>query len=232
MSKNSTKTLIAAATLAVLSTSTLAGGVDFDAALDFPGSSNLNGIVGTGISNANFVRMANGGVEIGLKTIERFQGDLSNTNEVYTATAGTSTSSSGLLGSTWNYVLAVDLGDKTISDFQIDLLLDFDAAEDATDYVNLDITGIFESQQLGGLSTFGDSQNFLFNFWQTDFGAPAFDPFATGEYEMRLSVRDRVTDAVVAEVFNTVNVVPLPPAAFAGLGLLGSLAGVRAIRRR
>lgn len=30
----------------------------------------------------------------------------------------------------------------------------------------------------------------------------------------------------------TLNVVPLPPAAFAGLGLLGGLAGVRAIRRR
>lgn len=30
----------------------------------------------------------------------------------------------------------------------------------------------------------------------------------------------------------TLNVVPLPPAAFAGLGLLGGLAGIRAIRRR
>jgi hypothetical protein len=218
--------------IAIASSGALAGSVDYDAVLNFPGSGDLDGIVGSGISNDNFVRTINGNVEVGLKSIERFVGNLNNTNDVYTASRGTSESTSGTVGSTWNYVMAIDLGSATISDYQIDLMVDFDPAAGSTNFTTLDYTAALESFGLGGLSTFGDSQNLLFSFWQNDLGAPAFDPNALGEYELRLTVRDRVTDALIADVSNTVNVVPLPGAAWAGLGLLGGLAGVRAVRRR
>jgi hypothetical protein len=56
-----------------------------------------------------------------------------------------------------------------------------------------------------------------------------------GTYVITLAVFENNQGVKGAElVSNTINiqVVPLPPAAFAGLGLLGTLAGVRAIRRR
>lgn len=56
------------------------------------------------------------------------------------------------------------------------------------------------------------------------------DPSMAGTYIIRLTAFDGT--GIVASSEITVNVVPLPPAAFAGLGLLGGLVGVRAIRRR
>ncbi len=225
-------TKLAVGVIAAAASVALGDTVDFNATLDFPGSAYLDGIVGDGISNANFVRSVSGDIEVGLKAIERFVGDLNNDDDTYFATTGTSVSPSGLQGSTWNYVLAFDLGSSTVSNYQIDLAVDFDPAAGATNFVTLDYTAALEANSLGGLSTFGDSQNLLFDFWQTVLGAPSFDPNAIGEYELRLTIRDRNTNAIEAEVSNTINVVPLPPAAFAGLGLLGSLVGVRAIRRR
>jgi hypothetical protein len=230
------KATLTATVLALTGSMALAGSVTFDAALTFPGSTNLNGVVtgSSGISNANFVRAINddAGVEIGLKAIARFTGDLNNTNEVYRATTGTSVSPTGLVGSTWNYVTAVNLGTGTLSDYQVDLLLDFNPATGVNDYVTLDYNAAIAA--LGGdlstTSTIGDSQNFDFSFWSTAYGAPDFDPNALGEYGMILRVSD--ASGIVAEVTNTVVVVPVPTAAFAGLGLLGSLAGIRAIRRR
>lgn len=215
--------------LALASSTALGGDVMYDQALTFAGS-DLDGIVGTGISNANFVSQINGDVEVGLKAIERFVGDLNNNDDVYHAQVGTSLSGGGLLGSTWSYVLAFDLGSGTVDDYQIDLMVDFDPSA-GTDFVTLDYTAVLQSFGAGGLSTFGDSQNLLFSYWQNDLGAPAFDPNALGQYELVLTIRDASTD-LVASVSNTVNVVPLPGAAWAGLGLLGTLAGVRAVRRR
>jgi hypothetical protein len=55
-------------------------------------------------------------------------------------------------------------------------------------------------------------------------------PTRAGTYYMSLTAFDGMTTVTSTDI--TVNVVPVPTAAFAGLGLLGSLAGIRAIRRR
>lgn len=53
-----------------------------------------------------------------------------------------------------------------------------------------------------------------------------------GTYIIRLTMFDAMSGDAVATSQITVNVVPLPTAAFAGLGLMAGLAGVRTIRRR
>ncbi len=198
--------------------------VDTDVAVTFAGS-DLNGIVGTGIPNSNFVRAINAGedIEIGLKAIERFVGDLPNTGDRYFADAGES--DPGL--STWNYVLVANLGPRTIADLQINLLVDFDPAFGATDFVNVDITTSAVLGGFGSLSTFGDSQNLGFDFWSLALGAPPFDLNAPGEYDFVFTVTDPTNGVVLAEVTNVVEVVPAPAgaAAFAALGVF-------ALRRR
>ena len=217
--------LLACSVVAVCGTCAMGDVVEFDAAMSFAGS-NLNGVVGTGISNANFVRSYDDdqAVEIGLKTIERFVGDLSNTGSDYFADAGES--DPGL--ATWNYVLAADLGSRTIADFQINLLVDFDPGVGTTDFVDVDVTAAFVDAGFGFLSRFGDSQNLGFSFWSL-LGAPGFDPFAAGEYDLVFSVRD-LTGSLIAESSNTVHVVPLPPAALAGFAMLAGVAGYRRLR--
>jgi len=67
----------------------------------------------------------------------------------------------------------------------------------------------------------------------TDFG------LSVGDLLTSVTVRNLDTgsstsdpDFIFGGLEGTLNVVPLPPAAWAGLGLLGTLAGVRAVRRR
>lgn len=82
------------------------------------------------------------------------------------------------------------------------------------------------------------SKNVAQNSWNygffngSGFGVlEGIDPSAVGSYIIRLTAFDGYM-MEVASTEITVNVVPVPTAAFAGLGLLGSLAGIRAIRRR
>ena len=76
------------------------------------------------------------------------------------------------------------------------------------------------------------------NSWNYDFfdaGGNAlenWDPNELGTYIIRLSVISRSTDLTLLSNSINIQVVPLPPAALAGLGLLGTLVGVRAARRR
>lgn len=65
--------------------------------------------------------------------------------------------------------------------------------------------------------------------WNLGFGFSG-NPDRAGTYYISLTAFDGMTEVVGNEI--TVNVVPLPAAAWAGLGLLGSLAGVRVMRRR
>ncbi len=200
--------------------------VDFDVPVTFAGST-LDGIVGTGIPNSNFVRAINSAedIEIGLKAIERFIGDLPNDRDRYFAPRGES--DPGL--ARWNYVLVADLGSRTIADLQINLKVDFDPAFGSSDFVDVDVTANAVAGGFGGLSVFGDSQNLGFDFWQTLFGAPAFDPLATGEYELLFSVRDPSSGELLAEVGNIVQVVPTPTAA---LGAVPAILALGAVRRR
>ncbi len=55
---------------------------------------------------------------------------------------------------------------------------------------------------------------------------------AVGSYIIRLSAFDKITGLEIVSESITVNVVPLPTAAWAGLGMLGAFAGIRTIRRR
>ncbi len=66
---------------------------------------------------------------------------------------------------------------------------------------------------------------------QTGSALEGYDVNAVGSYIVRLTVLDGMGAEVVTTDIN-VNIVPLPTAAFAGLGLLGALGGVRVIRRR
>ncbi len=202
--------------------------VDFDVPVTFAGS-DLDGIVGSGIPNSNFVRATNAAqdIEIGLKTIERFIGDLPNSQDRYFAPRGES--DPGL--SRWNYVLVADLGSRTIADLQINLLVDFDPAFGSADFVDVDVTANAVAGGFGGLSVFGDSQNLGFSFWQTIFGAPAFDPFATGEYEMLFTVRDPSSGEILAEAGNIVQVVPAPTAALGAAPVLLAFGATRRRRR-
>ncbi len=199
---------------------------DFDAAMSFAGG-DLDGIVGSGIPNSNFARSTNAseGIEIGLKAIERFVGDLPNTDGRYFAQPGISAGPP--VGSTWNYVLAADFGSRTIADLQIDLAIDFDPAFGSSLFTNVDFTASAISQGFGFLTQVGDSQNLDFDFWQLLLGAPAFDPNAGGEYELVFTVRDPANNFILAETTNFVEVAPTPGAA----AILG-LGGVVAMRRK
>ena len=57
-----------------------------------------------------------------------------------------------------------------------------------------------------------------------------WDPDALGSYIIRLTAFDNGIEAASTDI--TINVVPLPTSALAGLGLLGALGGIRIIRRR
>lgn len=184
--------------------------------------------LGTGIPNENFKVVGNAteGIEIGLKAEERFVGLLPRVGDRYDAQPGTSLSSTNLLGSTWNYVAIIDLGTATLNDYQVTLRLDFDPAPNSASFATLDYNAFALLQ--GGpsalnVSQFGDSQNSLFNFWQTLGGSP-FDPFADGEYEIELEVSDGTGVVALSDI-----VVRVPTPASAVL-LAGGL--VAAGRRR
>ena len=85
-------------------------------------------------------------------------------------------------------------------------------ATDATDYASL-------------LS----SSNVIQQSWNLGFFHG--DPDRAGTYYVSMEVFQGI-DNLVASNSITINVVPVPPAAFAGLGLLGVLGGARVIRRR
>ena len=194
-----------------------------NAPVSFAGN-DLDGIVGSGIGNSSFEVSTNAaeGVEIGLKAIERFVGDIPVWNrDRYQATPGES--EPGL--ATWNYVLVGDLGTRTIADFDLQLDVDFDPTAGSASFTTVDIDATAVLQGGSGLSVFGDSQNLGFGFWSL-LGAPAFDPFANGEYDLVFTVFAKGTSDVIARSDLTV-VVPTPSAA----GVL-ALAGLAATRRR
>jgi hypothetical protein len=196
----------------------------FDSAMSFGGSSMF------GTPNANFVRSYNAaeGIEIGMKAVTRFGDDVANTGDRYSVDPGPS--GSGPLAN-WDYVMALDLGGRTIGDFEVILSIDFDGAAGVTDFLLLD----FNDPSIGGSSSgnFIDRQNLGDSFWPF-FGAPPFDVNAIGDYEIVLSISS-LTGELLAEsrIFadNNVQVVPVPTAALAGLGLLGSMGAYRRIRK-
>jgi len=195
----------------------------FDASMSSFGMSTISGT-----QNGNFVRSYNAteGIEIGLKAVTHPGADVTNIDDRYAVDPG---SFSGAFAN-WEYVMALDLGSRTISDFHVNLSIDFDATAGATNFVTIDF-----SDPVFGLSSsnFADRKN-LGDPVLSFFGAPPFDPNALGDYEIVLSISS-LSGELLAEsrIFadNTVQVVPLPTAALAGFGLLGSMGVYRRIRK-
>jgi hypothetical protein len=188
---------------------------------------------GSGNSNTNFTIARNGNVEIGLKAKERFVGDLTTDgNGRYFAQAG-SVLNDGV--STWNLDYGFSLPQAALpSNYSFNLMVDFDAGFGTQSWVTLDIDQTLENF-FQNVNTGGDSQNLGFNFWgnstsgvlQLELDASgyiAFDPFATGEYDIVLEVLDN-TGGLVARSSIIVEVVPTP-GTLAMLGF-GSLIATR-----
>ncbi len=172
-----------------------------------------------------------GDLEIGLKAKERFVGDLTTDgNGRFFANAG-SPDNDGL--SSWNIDFGFALSrDALPSNYQMTLMVDFDAGFGTQSWVTLDLTNFFFFNAITSPSG-GGSQNPGFGFWAVDVplildasGYMAFDPNAVGEYDVKM-VLTEVTGAPLLETSIVVEVVPSPSSA----ALLG-LGGLLATRRR
>jgi hypothetical protein len=233
------KTLLTAAAVAAAASLATAGGftTTYNDSLTNFGSS-LDAFVGDGIPNSNMVVSRAGDVQVGLKAIERFVGDLATNaaGDRYIAQPGFSPTSGSnptpSTNATWNYVYAIDLGSSlTLGDVQIDFYVDFDPSS-ATDFTHIDVSTFIDANapSLNGSNKLGDSQNLAFSFWNLIYGQ-SFDPNAPGLYNFSLTLRD-AQGSLITQNDMTVQVVPLPPAAWAGLATLGAAFGVRKLRRR
>lgn len=117
------------------------------------------------------------------------------------------------------------------------MAIDHSLGDNSTTAANDVVSGIFD--YYGNISIYNVAQNssnfgFLSSFFSGN-SMDGWDPSDTGTWIITLRVFENDNGIAGAELLSTsinVIVVPLPPAAFAGLGLLGAIAGVRAVRRR
>jgi len=207
----------------------------FDDALD------AGVVIGSGIPNANFVVTTNTdrGVQVGVKALERFIGDLPNTGSRYFAQLGESPQS-GAAGAppdpgtaTWNYLYSVDLGPNlTFGEVEVNVAIDFNPAPGNSDFFEFELVSGLAAQGIDITpdSLFQDSQNLGFDFWQAigDPNIQPFNPFAAGEYFMSVDVVETATGGSLAGVSMLVDVVPAP----GSIALMGLAAAAGARRRR
>lgn len=241
--------LAAAALLAVAAPATAVTIGSFDPA-GTGTRTNLNGYIGTGISNQNMVIDSAGGITLGLKSIHRFVGDwgaatLDGDRGVYTVSAGlgADTNPANLASNptAWSYTLAYDLGGVANPlDYGLRIRLDFDPADGpvgAGDWYQIEVAGLTTQG--------GDSQTMGFDWYAafSDGPAPGFpnvtfsgtanysdiDVLTMGRYDVEVEIYELGTGNVVVATAMNVMVVPLPPAAWAGLA---GLAGAAVLRRR
>ncbi|MEM9296588.1 MAG: PEP-CTERM sorting domain-containing protein [Planctomycetota bacterium] len=201
-------------------------------------------------------------ITIALSATERFNPPAvvpdALTDGVYIAQPGTDNiGGTQLLGSEWNFNFYVEVrsvsgnNDPSISDYDFDLLYDFDGGVD-TPFSSLGLIDLDIVAPAATISTFEDdvdgeiaqgSQNLLFSFLGTSVDtdgvglvpagtgipvivAPAatYDPFAAGEYTFAIGLSTKggfPLDSVAIDVV----VVPEPGVAtLAGLGALGLMA--------
>jgi len=192
--------------------------------------------VGTGNDSNHFATSTYsdlfGSVELGLRIKTRFVGDITPTGNVYYTFVGES--SPGL--AIWNFDYSAGFsGGMNLSNTQLLLGIDFKPAVGNSDFLVLDFGN-------GAGSTFQDSQNLGFAFWQNAGFFPGnptygnvvpFNPNAPGEYKFTFTAIDRASGDTRAftSAISEVNAVPLPPAAWMGLIMFGGF-GVAAWRRR
>jgi hypothetical protein len=207
-------------------------------------------IFGSGNANGNFTIATGGGVELGLRAKIPFVGTTNYDGvDTYTYDAG----------ETWNFDWSVnsDVAGSTgnkLNDFTYALSM-FKVDADGTnpaDALTFDlINTVFADHSIGDNSTTAATDtiaadateyatliagnNVAQNSWRYGFfpfGAIAdYDVNDMGTYIVRLTAFDGAGATVASDTIY-VTVVPLPTAAFAGLGLLGALGGIQTIRRR
>lgn len=173
---------------------------------------------GGGIPNdqISYMTFNNGAYLLGLAITPRFTSpSVTNSGSSYFADTGTSTSSSGLVGSQWNFSFFAAVnntsGFKNFSDAglsSLSLFYDMDAGA-GTDF------GIwnFSSLLTQPITVIESSQNLLFSFLSSDStdptsgvsitapaGGSAFDPFASGNYEFRWFANGDETVSIDATV--------------------------------
>lgn len=182
--------------------------------------------VGNGIPDDTFVieTDANNDIQIGLSATQRFSAPVVTNNGVDTffAQAGTAVAGpNNLNGTLWNLNFSVDLGNFSMSDFEVALFVDFDPTVGVTsgDSINgdgltaLSVGGIasLDPLTLNDLSLAQGSQNMLFGFWTVappngfglNGGVP-FDGNAAGEYSFTLSVANNDLGVELATTMNVV----------------------------
>lgn len=206
---------------------------------------------GSGNSNGNFTVNRASNVEIGMRAKLPYVGTTHyDGDHTYTYTAGT----------TWNFDWSINTdvsgtGGNDLNDFTYVLSMfkrDADGSNSA-DAESFDLINLaFADHSIGNNSTtaandtvatnsteYGNliaDNNVAQNSWRYAFfnGSGSvienYNVNAVGTYLVRLTAYDGASEVVSTDI--TVNVVPLPTAAFAGLGLLGVLGGARVIRRR
>ena len=188
-------------------------------------------------------------LRIALSATERYSNDpvTDNGAAIYEAQAGSNCGvtsgtcpGSGTIGALWNFNYFVDVsGGGKLTDYQIDLYYDFDAAGpnafgDLSGLGKINITNFLLSDPGTVNNTLSeDSQNLNFAFLGSsipgllDAPAGAFDAGANGNYQFALVVSKNgfAVDSVAMEV----NVVPIPAAVW----LFGSaLVGLGWFRRK
>lgn len=253
-----TKTIIglAAASLVAIAAPASASTIGHFAPAGAAGG-NLNAYIGSGISNDNMVLDSAGGISLGLKSHNRFSGDwgaatLDGDRGVYSVDPGAGPGGAGL--TKWSYLYVVDFGSETATEYGIRVKLDFDGADGDVadgDWYVID----FPMDALFG-NSFAQSETMGFDYYGSllegtntvDLGGGNMydymvsgsdnyidiDPNTAGRYDVEVEIYALDSngaftgDAVVASAMSVV-VVPLPPAAWAGLA---GLAGAAAMRRR
>lgn len=210
-----------------------------------PSKSNGDFIPGTGIPGDNFVSDTAGtGEQVFLKARSRDTGQaLSQVGNRYYVEAGLASNNSSPW---WSFDFQFSPGEtgQNPEDYTLDLWVDFDPGVGATDFVMLSApVGDADADPSnswddgdgwhlnpGGAAWSTDNVPWVAaNSWHLGFGfwGKSYDPNATGEYELRLTVSD--AGGVVASTTAFANVVP-EPSSFAFLCALTLMVGRR--RRR
>ncbi len=207
--------------------------------------SNGDFISGSGIPADDFTVATNArsGESVALKARGRDTGQpISLSGTTYTVLAG-----SDLSGNNpwwffdWQFTPGTSATSST--NYGLKLEVDFDPTA-GTSFVVLDfpVLGVWDTTDgfftnPGGGAWSDDTVPYVYSqSWQLEyaFWGQSFDRDAPGTYQIRLSAYDLSTGEAYAstEITAQVVAVPLPPAAWLGLSLLGGLAGVGRLRRR
>jgi len=207
-------------------------------------------IFGSGNANGNFTIATNSGIELGMRAKIPFAGTTHyDGGHTYTYAAGqvwnfdwsvnSNVDGTGANLSAFTYELSMfkvnSLGTNPADAFTFDLINLTSGFADHAIGTNSTGNGAgTEATDSTEYATLIANNNVAQNSWRYGFfpfGAiSTYDVNDIGTYIVRLTAFSGGMEVVSTDV--TVNVVPLPTAAFAGLGLLGALGGVRTIRRR